>query len=78
MCARQAAAPQAGQACSLAHMQERVQEVVKKTFYVVKKTSLKVLRQPKWTPEAGLNTEEGFFTTEHVFSRSAFRRRVLF
>ena len=61
MRARLAAAPRQAwlQACSLDHLQEWVQEVVKKTCSVVK-TFLKVLSQPKWTPEAGLKPGNGF------------------
>merc|ERR1711965_158495 len=33
----------------------------KKHFLCKKKTFLKVLRQPKWTPEAGLKPEKSFF-----------------
>ena len=36
---------------------------------------MKVLRQPKWTPEAGLKPEKGVFLQQKLFFFTTFRAR---
>ena len=54
-----------------------VQDVVKKNLLCCKKnTFLKVLRQPKGTPEAGLKPEKGFFLLHKMFFFTTMRARL--
>ena len=77
MHARQAATTRQArlEACSLAHVREGVQGVVKKIFSVATKTSLEVLSQPKWTPEAGLKPEKCILLRQKICFSTTMRAR---